>query len=369
MSKFRSKFKGWVGEKVTQAGIAFSLDGKTYKSFHDVIIRSGKGMTQIDHVIVSPYGIFVIETKNYKGWIFGSEKNAKWTQMLGRGRKKYSFQNPLRQNYKHTKSLSAFLGLNHNVMHSIVFFIGECKLKTKMPKNVMNSGVSRYIKSFNRVILEADQIENANVKINKALDDPSLTTKAHLQSLKARRSGESEPKQQQVPREDFVKIKDTKCVNSSCGYEGNLQRSKKGKFLVYPGVLIVCLASLAALIEIFNAKFSSIIPMLFFFLIGNYGYNLAVKGSKLLICPQCRNQSSRSSKVGKTTANKPSSSPIIRPKIKTNIFVLINNEVQGPYAEEQIYSMIDSGDIIDDTQVCPEGSEQWITFKAYCDFM
>jgi len=189
MSSFKSRVRGWIGEKVTQAGIAFSLDGKTYKSFHDVIIRSGKGMTQIDHVIVSPYGIFVIETKNYKGWIFGSEKNAKWTQMLGRGRKKYSFQNPLRQNYKHTKSLSAFLGLNHNVMHSIVFFIGECKLKTKMPKNVMVSGVRSYIKSFQQVLLSDEQVFNAVAMIGALKSDKSLNTKAHLKSLKRRHGG------------------------------------------------------------------------------------------------------------------------------------------------------------------------------------
>ncbi|WP_350617509.1 nuclease-related domain-containing protein, partial [Pseudomonas sp. HY7a-MNA-CIBAN-0227] len=68
------------------------------------------GSTQIDHVIVSIYGIFVIETKNYKGWIFGNEKQRQWTQAFPNGRK-YKFQNPLRQNYLHIKTLADLLEL------------------------------------------------------------------------------------------------------------------------------------------------------------------------------------------------------------------------------------------------------------------
>lgn len=40
------------------------------------------GTTQIDHILISPYGVFVIETKNYKGWIFGSAHQKKWTQQI-----------------------------------------------------------------------------------------------------------------------------------------------------------------------------------------------------------------------------------------------------------------------------------------------
>ena len=56
-------------------------------------------------------------------------------------------------------------------------------------------------------------------------------------------------------------------------------------------------------------------------------------------------------------------------KIRLDLYILINNEVQGPYQEDQILEMMDSGHMNDDTQVCPEGSEQWISFKAYCDYM
>ena len=75
------------------------------------------------------------------------------------------------------------------VMHSIVFFIGECKLKTRMPKNVMVSGVRSYIKSFQQVLLSDEQIFNAVAMIGALKSDKSLNTKAHLESLKMRHGG------------------------------------------------------------------------------------------------------------------------------------------------------------------------------------
>lgn len=59
------------------------------------------------------YGIFVIETKNYKGWIYGSERDRQWTQVIYK--RKERFQNPLRQNCRHTKVLSELTGIPHNL--------------------------------------------------------------------------------------------------------------------------------------------------------------------------------------------------------------------------------------------------------------
>jgi hypothetical protein len=70
------------------------------------VLPSQGSTTQIDHVLVSVYGIFVIETKNMKGWIFGDERSAQWTQSIFG--KKSRFQNPLRQNYRHVKALAEF---------------------------------------------------------------------------------------------------------------------------------------------------------------------------------------------------------------------------------------------------------------------
>ncbi len=65
--------KGWLGEQQTQFKLWFSLSSRLYQRYHDVIIPSQHGTTKIDHIVVSPYGIFIVETKNYTGWIYGSE--------------------------------------------------------------------------------------------------------------------------------------------------------------------------------------------------------------------------------------------------------------------------------------------------------
>ncbi len=66
--------KGWLGEKQTQFLLWLGLDKNIYRRCHDVIIPAKSGTTQIDHILVSVYGIFVVETKNMNGWIFGDEK-------------------------------------------------------------------------------------------------------------------------------------------------------------------------------------------------------------------------------------------------------------------------------------------------------
>lgn len=72
----RSIFKGWVGEVQTSLGQHFFLDPKVYVSINNITLSGSNGTTQIDHVIVSRFGIFVVETKNMEGWIYGSEKDS-----------------------------------------------------------------------------------------------------------------------------------------------------------------------------------------------------------------------------------------------------------------------------------------------------
>ena len=94
---FKPTIKGWVGEK--KVARYLRRLSEEYTVLNDVILPTETGTTQIDHIVVSPYGVFVIETKNYRGWIFGGEKSAQWTQNIY-GHKR-SFMNPLRQNYAH----------------------------------------------------------------------------------------------------------------------------------------------------------------------------------------------------------------------------------------------------------------------------
>lgn len=177
----RSMIKGWIGEKATQVGMWLKLNESAYPRVHDLIVPTSNGTTQIDHVLVSVYGIFVIETKDYTGWIYGDERSAQWTvSHFGR---KYRFQNPLRQNYRHIRGLSEYLGLDEAKFHSIVFFIGEAEIKTDLPRNVVTSGLSSYIRSFTNTLLTPEQAGRVLQQLVALKGDPNLTRSNHLKSL------------------------------------------------------------------------------------------------------------------------------------------------------------------------------------------
>ncbi len=89
--------KGIAGEFLVNLAINSRLYKKKYHLLKNVTLPTEDGTTQIDHIIVLQYGIFVIETKNMKGWIFGEEHQRTWTQKIYKHTSK--FQNPLHQNY------------------------------------------------------------------------------------------------------------------------------------------------------------------------------------------------------------------------------------------------------------------------------
>ena len=181
--------KGWFGEKLVEKKAQRRLDSDIYRAFHNVTVQDQDGTTQIDHVYVSRFGIFVVETKNYKGWIFGSEKAAQWTQSIYK--KKNKFQNPLRQNYKHIKALEALLKLPIQSFHSVIVFTGECEFKTPMPVNVLTlSNFDKYILSFGQQLLSESQVQLACQAIYAGrMASNRSTHKAHVRHLKDKHKG------------------------------------------------------------------------------------------------------------------------------------------------------------------------------------
>lgn len=126
-------------------------------------------MSQIDHVVISRYGIFVIETKNYRGWIFGSENAYEWTQVIFSN--KYKLYNPIRQNLGHVKALKSHLTLYPQLdYYPIVVFTGGAKLKVNSSFPVVN--IFRLLKTIKNpkeeIITEKirDEIYEHLLKIN-----------------------------------------------------------------------------------------------------------------------------------------------------------------------------------------------------------
>ncbi len=177
--------KGYSGELKTRLAQKLFLDSERYHVFNNIIIQSESRSTQIDHVIVSKYGIFVVETKNKDGWIYGSSNDEQWTQVFYQ--KKFKFQNPLWQNYLHTKSLAEFLGIGHGKMHSVVIFWGKCQFKTQMPENILNKKYTGYIKNKKQILLSNDEVNRICDKlIMLQYNTPLLAGWHHANSIKKR---------------------------------------------------------------------------------------------------------------------------------------------------------------------------------------
>lgn len=203
----KSTFKGFIGETVINVAMWLKLEKDVYHRLNGITLpRANGGSTQIDHVIVSVYGIFVIETKNYKGWIYGSEKQRQWTQAFPNG-SKFKFQNPLRQNYLHIKTLADLLDLELSYFHSMIAFIGECELKTRdeLPDHVLTGGMVSYVKKKQDKILTEDEVTSIVEQIESNRFSKSWrTNRQHKAYLKDKHSNPSKNTENPTP-EPIVK--------------------------------------------------------------------------------------------------------------------------------------------------------------------
>lgn len=127
--------KGRWGEKRISSKL-FSLSNE-YHLFNNVYIEVEGRSVQIDHVIISQYGVFVIETKNFTGWIFGTDQAEYWTKNVYGT--KFQFRNPLKQNYSHMKSLQTLLDIPVYKFIPIVVFLNGATLKCHTSGNVIYS--------------------------------------------------------------------------------------------------------------------------------------------------------------------------------------------------------------------------------------
>ena len=149
--------KGITGERLVKAALEGELDPGAFRILHDVTLPSRDGTTQIDHVVLSPYGIFTLETKHLSGWIFAPAGGKTWFQTFGNNNK-FRFQNPLRQNHAHVKALEAVTGLGFDAFLPLVVMTGKAEFKTAIPKGVVQlAGMIDWIGSdFGGDVVEVD---------------------------------------------------------------------------------------------------------------------------------------------------------------------------------------------------------------------
>ncbi|HET7621961.1 MAG TPA: nuclease-related domain-containing protein [Gemmatimonadaceae bacterium] len=179
------------GEALVARVVRTNLGPPDYHLMNHVTLRLKDGTTEVDHILVSRFGVFVIETKDYKGWIFANAKQANWTQVLFK--RKFRFQNPIRQNFRHVRAVQGLLDfLPPDAIKSVVVFTGEAEFKTEIPQGVFSrSELIEYLReqtvpvmSLSRMQFCVGRLETARLAIS------GKTDVEHVQSL-ARRHGSS----------------------------------------------------------------------------------------------------------------------------------------------------------------------------------
>lgn len=175
--------KGKLGERSVSKRLKI-LDNNKYKVINDVILKTSRGTSQIDHLVVSNYGIFVIETKNYQGWIVGSENADNWQQIIYN--KKNFFRNPIKQNYGHIKAIEENLKVNNKIEYiSIIVFMNRCDLKVKTTTPVVYVyDLLKEIYKYKKHVLSEEEVKITYKMLLKANKNSMYMRWKHLINVK-----------------------------------------------------------------------------------------------------------------------------------------------------------------------------------------
>ncbi len=219
---------GKIGEK--RVARKLSWLSEEYITLNDVLLPTRYGTTQIDHIVVSPYAIFVIETKNYKGWIFGHQDSEEWTQsLLGKKRmwgwssEQHKFRNPIRQNLAHFRAVRDILkDIGDFTIIPIVAFSDRADLNITTPNHtVINwSDLRAVIKSYQTPSISLDNIQ----RIVTQLSTVNITTEG---------SREQHAQQAQTIQQN----RDLAIANRCCPNCGGQLVERKGKYGSFFGCL------------------------------------------------------------------------------------------------------------------------------------
>lgn len=209
--------KGQLGERSVRLELD-QLDKEKYLVLNDIYIPNEKGHTsQIDHVVVSLYGIFVIETKNYSGWIFGEENSKYWTQVIYERKEK--FLNPIIQNRGHMKALRAILAdFADAPFISIVTFSTRATLKGQYDSTVIYTPeITSEINKHDQELIPLENVKEIYERIKLATLHDKNIRQAHTEAI------------QKGFEETKLKVQNCECP--WCGGELVNRHGKYGAFM------------------------------------------------------------------------------------------------------------------------------------------
>lgn len=195
----KAKRRGKRGEKkVSNILEEYLKDHKGYV-INDVIIANLKGKTsQIDHILFTPYAIFVIETKNYSGRIYGSPNQQYWTQVLkSESIRPNSYRpirthvtknqmfNPILQNRTHCSRIGGILNQKYGIISCIVFAQNNTEYIKNCENYVHNlNDLLSYLNRYTRVVFNDQQLLDMYNKINEYKIHPICTEQEHINRVR-----------------------------------------------------------------------------------------------------------------------------------------------------------------------------------------
>lgn len=175
--------RGWLGEICVKRVIGKTKPGERYVINNYVLQVEPNKTCQVDHILINRKGIFVIETKNYSGRIYGNEKSLEWTQSLNYGKVKNKFYNPIKQNKSHIYHVSQVLSEEMPIISAVVFVQGNTQY-------IQASGVYtlRELKcliSQSEECLSCEEMEKVYQELSDAAANDYVSKREHIQNIEA----------------------------------------------------------------------------------------------------------------------------------------------------------------------------------------
>lgn len=174
--------RGQIDENTVRTLIGDTVPGVQYV-INDFKMRVADGHTvQVDHILINSRGIFVIETKNYSGRIYGKENSLEWTQVLNYGKVKNKLYNPLKQNKSHVYHISKLLPFGIPIRSAVVFVQGNIQY-IEAPCVYTLYGLKRLV-STGEAVFNSDEMKNIyDILCEK--NDLSIENVEHVQNVRA----------------------------------------------------------------------------------------------------------------------------------------------------------------------------------------
>ncbi len=183
----RPAYRGWWGEYKVNLMLKLCLD-RDYTILSNVIYRgqTAEETTQVDHVVVSRYGIFVLETKTLKGRIYVAPEG-NWVQVVGR--RKYPMQCPLAQNYAHVKAVQRITGVHAQKIHSYAVMAGSARFPEGKPERTYGIwDAMRKIQSYRDPVFSRSHVATMVASLKKRGRHGAGEHDRHVARLRGRAS-------------------------------------------------------------------------------------------------------------------------------------------------------------------------------------